>query len=99
MANQLSYDPDLTPYQLQESKYGRYKAISRLKTYHSHANFLDEMILFIRGDTTLYSDKGVMPIDYFLNTHYQLVGDWSYGEFYDLIYDTRVLGIVLQSAS
>ena len=66
MANQLSYDPDLTPYQLQESKYGRYKAISRLKTYHSHANFLDEMILFIRGDTTLYSDKGVMPIDYFL---------------------------------
>ena len=92
MANQLSYDPDLTPYQLQESKYGRYKAISRLKTYHSHANFLDEMILFIRGDTTLYSDKGVMPIDYFLNTHYQLVGDWSYGEFYDLIYDTPSFG-------
>lgn len=91
MANQLSYDPDLTPYQLQESKYGRYKAISRLKTYHSQANFLDEMILFIRGDSTLYSDKGVMPFDYFLNTRYQLEG-WSYGEFYDLIYDTASFG-------
>lgn len=92
MANQLSYDPDLTPYQLQESKYGRYKAINRLKTYHSQANFLDEMILFIRGDDTLYSDKGVMSLDYFVNTHYQFIGDWGYGDFYGLIYDTPDFG-------
>ena len=91
MANQLSYDPDLTPYQLQRSNYGRYKAIYRLKTYHSQANFLDEMILFIRGDDTLYSDKGVMTFDYFIN-HFKFTGDWGYGDFYGLIYDTPDFG-------
>lgn len=92
MANQLSYDSELTPYQLQESQYGRYKAISRLKTYHSHANFLDDMILYIRGDNTLYSSNGVLSLDFFTRIQYQFVGEWDADDFIRLIHNTPNYG-------
>lgn len=92
MANQLSYDSDLTPYQLQESQYGRYKAINRLKTYHSHANFLDDMILYIRGDKTLYSSNGVLALEFFTKDKYRYEGNWDAEDFIRFIHDAPNFG-------
>ena len=88
MASQLSNDSDLTPYQLQKTEYGRYKAINRLRIYHSQSGFLDEMVLVIRGDATVYSNEGVMSMDFFLNDLHRFVGDWDGDDFEALVHGT-----------
>jgi Response regulator containing CheY-like receiver domain and AraC-type DNA-binding domain len=66
----ISFDPRLTPYRITRDLYSRKEAVDELKKYRTHQGFADEIFLYYRNGSHLYSPSGSIPVGDFLDHVY-----------------------------
>ncbi|GGA32491.1 helix-turn-helix domain-containing protein [Paenibacillus physcomitrellae] len=64
IASRVSYDEQLTRYQVHDPYYGRY-AINTLKNYKSTSPLINEMFLYFHNDNSIFSTAGMSRLEVF----------------------------------
>ncbi|WP_168735371.1 helix-turn-helix domain-containing protein [Cohnella fermenti] len=72
IAAKISYDPSLTPYMVRNDRYSSLEAIEELSRYQALNGVTEDVFLYYRGDSDIYSGIGVSSVETFLNSHYSL---------------------------
>ncbi len=77
IAIQLRGDARVSPYQLKKGTYATVEAIAQLKLYYSQISFLDDLLIYIKGEDKLYSSKGVTAFSNFSQDIYEFRNGWT----------------------
>lgn len=76
-AGQIALDAEVTPYQLQQGRYDTVTAISTLRGYHTRVNYLQSLMLYLRGGDKLYAGAGIMDLSLIGTARYPFLGGWD----------------------
>ncbi|NOU76870.1 helix-turn-helix domain-containing protein [Paenibacillus sp. LMG 31458] len=71
IAAKISYDPRLTSYMVRNDIYTAKEAITELDRYKESSGIIDDLFLFFRGDSTIYSSRGLTSLATFLDRYYK----------------------------
>ncbi|CAM3663034.1 helix-turn-helix domain-containing protein [Saccharibacillus sp. WB 17] len=70
LASRISYDEHLTPYMLDHTLYAQ-EAIRTLANYKASNSIVEDLLLYMHGDSLIYSYRGLANLDVVFNREYR----------------------------
>lgn len=80
-AVRIALDPLLTPFAVKNNSYNAKEAITRLQNYKDNSYMLDDVMLYFRGESSIYSVNGMHSISTLTRSIYQFQ-NWQEDAFY-----------------
>jgi AraC-like DNA-binding protein len=96
VAMQISFDRELSPYHLTNSKYISVQAIEKLGYYSKGSQYLDELAIYLNDSDKIYTTKGAVDIDVFLAKSYRASGTYTAPALRELIEARGYFGTTME---
>ncbi|WP_135557109.1 helix-turn-helix domain-containing protein [Paenibacillus cymbidii] len=80
-AAKIAFDPQLTSFAVKNGGYNSREAIARLQNYRDNSYILDDVMLYYRGDDSIYSATGLQSL-YTLTHYIYKFSNWQEDAFY-----------------
>ncbi|WP_249730720.1 helix-turn-helix domain-containing protein [Paenibacillus sp. J2TS4] len=81
---QISSNPNLAPHMLRSSAYREMQGKYELKNYMSSTSFINDILLYIRGEDIIYSPYSTYTVSRLMQTKYNYL-NWTTDELYETL--------------